>query len=228
MWRPPRKVENVPSACRTSIPAARDRARGKERRVRCSGCVEKAACTRKMCAEMILDVPLHSVEMVARLNGAHVIERGYQRRVLANVGAPERQNVILEFWDSSIILKVDGPVRIAIGRASDGVGETLQVDAVRADFKVVVGRGSLPSHAPVRSNAANIEHIIRPLVWLRLADMLGTINCSHQIQMIVPHRISTEPCDILGQTTVDNCGRGGRWSKIIRYEGVSPRGSAIP
>jgi hypothetical protein len=41
LLRPPGKVENVSSACGTSIPAARDRAGGKERRVRCSGCVEQ-------------------------------------------------------------------------------------------------------------------------------------------------------------------------------------------
>src|SRR5437870_3521181 len=70
LLRPPRKIEQVSIALRTAIRAARNRSLGKQQWVGRSGHIKVADRARKTRAEMIFNISLHSVEVVAGHSGS--------------------------------------------------------------------------------------------------------------------------------------------------------------
>src|SRR3989454_288871 len=114
LLRPPRKIEQVSIALRTAIRAARNRSLGKQQWVGRSGHIKVADRARKTRAEMIFNISLHSVEVVAGHSGSALSKARDQRRVLANIRPPERQNIILPSRDGSVVLEIEGPISVAV------------------------------------------------------------------------------------------------------------------
>ena len=58
--------------------------------------------------------------------------------------------------------------------------------------------------------------------------MFGTVDRPRHINVFVPHGISAKSRDVLGQRTVDQCGRGRRRSGAARNKWESPGRRAVP
>src|ERR1700736_3731289 len=127
-----------------------------------------------------------------------------QRRIFANVTSAEGYDIIPEFWNGVIELEVKSPVCIAVGGTADGdcSRSAFHMHPVGTDFQTVIGGGSLPGQPPIGSNTPDVHWKRCPGtatgIRLRSANVLGTINRSSYIEMLVPHAINSEPGHVLG------------------------------
>ena len=58
--------------------------------------------------------------------------------------------------------------------------------------------------------------------------MIGPVDGSGKIEVIIPHRVSAGPCHILSETALDNRRRGWSGRRIAGDEGIAPGGSGVP
>src|SRR4029077_11447634 len=65
-------------------------------------------------------------------------------------------------------------------------------------------------------------------IGLRASDVFGAVDRSCQVEVLVPHRVSTHSRHILGQTSIDKCPRRRSGSYVAPYEGKSPGRRAVP
>src|SRR6202011_1145155 len=117
---------------------------------------KQSSCPRKFSTEMVFDVCLGGVQMVGSLCCASGSERSHQGRVLPDVRTADGKHVVLELRNRSVILKICGPVCVAIHQAGDAVRSALHVHAVAADLQVIVLAGCLPRHTPVGCDPPDI------------------------------------------------------------------------
>src|SRR5208337_4135570 len=108
----------------------------------------------------------------------------------------------------SINLKVHCPVCVPILETDYRVRGRLHVHSIAAYLKLGRRRRFLPSDAPVWRDPTDV---VGSASWIRLRStyVLRAINSCIQIQMIVPHCVATESCDVLRQTA-SNDGSGSR------------------
>ena len=83
------------------------------------------------------------------------------------------------------------------------------MNAVGTDFQVVVLRVLLPGEAPVGSNATNVNAqeasaVVHSGIWLRSADVRGTIDGSGNIQVVVPHGVPADSRNVFRQSSIDD------------------------
>src|ERR1700738_1556934 len=108
--------------------------------------------------------------MVGSLCCATSSKRSQQGRVLPDVRTADGKHVVLEPRNRSVILKVYGPVCVAIHQACDAVRSALNMHAVGTDFQVIVLAGGLPGRTPIWRDTPDIEAKPRSRIGLRTSD----------------------------------------------------------
>src|SRR5260370_21308948 len=106
-------------ALRRTIGASKNRGMSKEQRVTGSRDVEQSSRPGKSRAEMVFDIGLGGVQVVAAQRSAPCKDRCRKRRVLTDISTADRKHVVLELRNPSIILKVRGTVSVAILASGD-------------------------------------------------------------------------------------------------------------
>src|ERR1700694_694345 len=109
--------------------------------------------------------------MVGSLCCATSSKRSQQGRVLPDVRTADGKHVVLEPRNRSVILKVYGPVCVAIHQACDAVRSALNMHAVGTDFQVIVLAGCLPGHTPVGCDPPDIVGKSCACIGLRTSDV---------------------------------------------------------
>src|ERR1700756_626336 len=99
---------------------------------------------------------------------------------------------------------------------------------VRADLKAVFNAVFLPCGPPIRRNTPNVECEVLPGRGLRRANVTRTVDTAGKVQMLVPHRVGSQPCHILRQTTLDDRGSSGRRCHVASDKGEAPSWGGIP
>src|SRR5215472_14814690 len=163
--------------------------------------------------------------------------RRNQGRVLVNVCATERDNIVSELWNCAVVLEIDSYIRITVldrsatfGYGTDDIiWSRSHGYTVGAHFQVVVCPRLLPSGPPVRGETVNVKRSAIA-VGVRLAepDMFGAVPSHIEVEMIVPHSVSTEPSDIRSESAVEYCGCCGLGRVIVCDERIAPYWCAVP
>src|SRR5579864_4299859 len=209
LLRPPGDVQNVSPALWTTVRTARDRRLSKQQWVCSSSDAEQSYGARNPIAEVIFSLALHRVQVMPRERCRSSHGACYQRRVLANVRAPNRHDIVLPLRDGVVKLEVSSPIGVAILQTGHRSRRALHMHAVGADFKIVILVRCLEREPPVGSNAADVERksIARRIdagIRLRPSYVFGAIQRACEINMVVPHGISAKAGDVLGEASVDD------------------------
>ena len=78
--------------------------------------------------------------------------------------------------------------------------------SIGSDHQVVITARDLPSHAPIRSDAANVEAEICTGIRLQASNVFRAIDRARKVKMIIPHGVTADAGDILTERPIDNCG----------------------
>src|SRR5581483_2851146 len=122
-----------------------------------------------------------------------------------------------------IVLKVHSGIRVGIFEADNCPRGRSHVDAVGADFEIVLHPVLLPGYAPIGSDTADVNDETLAGYGVRsCGDVGGAVKRACSIQMLVPHRVAPNARDILRQAALnDGRGRGAR-GHVAGYEGETP------
>ena len=114
-----------------------------------------------------------------------------------NIRAVHRHDMVVLGWQDSFILKISSHVRIPVLGTHYRVRRRVHPKAVSADFKIVVAAALLPGEPPVGRHTPDVKTEICARVRLGPADVLRAISRRGDVQMVVPHRVPSQPRYVL-------------------------------
>ena len=201
---------------------------GKKRVVGGARGAERSDSRRVFVSEVVDGVSAQRVQIVMDEVRSAPREGCEEVGAFVDVSPMHRQEIVFELWKDSLVLKVCGKVGVIVLGTHDVDGRSRQVHPVGTDHEVVIPRRLLPSQAPVRRHASDVEPEVRPVVGLSSADVFRAVNRGCAVEVVIPHGISAESGHILAERPVNDRRGSRRWRHVRPHPGESPGGSAAP
>src|SRR5206468_8832485 len=114
-------------------------------------------------------------------------------------------------------LRVDRRVGVIVGRPADTIRIETGRKPVRPDHCVSRWPCVLQRYAPVRNHTLRYVGC-RPIEWLRRSLWSGPVSGELRVKRVIVQRISAKSCDLLPETTIDQCTGGWRRSDLGAHE----------